>query len=364
MKTLINSRLVFYISIKFFFVALLFILAYSSTKMCSFPYLYRLNGSTIDMKPKVPSDKYAFVSCFFPIKEGPIIHTIDEYKTSFSRLANYFNKNLSLFIFTNDEGKKILQNSRFSNDQSISLTSNIKFITKYQNIFDAPKISEYKTQYESIAKEVQADSSTNISAEIGAINNAKFAFLQDIIEIYTKDLKLVFWIDIDLIKTDDIASLIDPLSWPSPERIDKIFTFETDEVFTENGLTEKVLLWGAAKSFQRVSSADEANLEDYEGLVNSGFFGGTKEKVTYLIEHFWSIHNTLADKKKNVLRDDLLLGVFMSLNKNDVFLFDMNWQKCNKLVSCVGYLYKSNVCEYNNQLHRLFAQMILVKNQD
>lgn len=70
---------------------------------------------------------------------------------------NYsLNTNIKLFVFTSNEGKDILQSSRLNEKKQIILpNSNVIFNTKYQNVFDIPKLSKYKNQYEKVAKIMQ-----------------------------------------------------------------------------------------------------------------------------------------------------------------------------------------------------------------
>ena len=65
-----------------------------------FFHRFRQNITNLGMNPRFPDNKYAFVTCFYPIKEGQMKQSIDEYKTKISRLFIY-----NLFITINNLNK-------------------------------------------------------------------------------------------------------------------------------------------------------------------------------------------------------------------------------------------------------------------
>lgn len=315
-----------------------------------------LENSSInfDYANKQYNNKITFVSCFFPLKSGIIRHSIKYYKKKMSRLFNLFSENIKLFIFTSNEGKEILQNSRLNEkNQSIPLSSNIKFITKYQTVFDIPRISKYQNQYEIVAKIMQKAVPYNISAEIGAIWNSKLVFIQEVIENYSKSSIFFFWIDIAIVKTDEYFHMQIPLEWPSSERIEKIFSFEVDQKNTssEKVYTNKILFWGELKSIKKPESINNIDISKYECFVRAGFFGGTRKKMISFMSEYWKIHDFFLEKKQFVLREEFILGAFLALNKNDVFMIDKFSSKCLYLQSCVGFIAKYNLCKFNNFVH-------------
>ena len=342
----------------FFFSLFLLVFIYIFTQAYSFSYSYRKFDMNLDLKKRRINNKYAFVSCFYPIKTGVMRHSIEEYKNRISRLFNSFSKNLLLFIFTTNEGKEILQSSRIINGQNVPISSNIELITKYQSIFEIPQISKRKEQYREIAKIMETKSQYNISLEIGAIWTSKLVFLQEVIENYSKESKLFFWIDIGAIKTDELLNRIIDSEWPSTKRMDKILTFENNDQnqhnFSEKVYTNKVAFWGVVRPFLRPKSLDDVNLEAYELFIGAAFFGGARKTLISFLNEYWRIQDFLIKKKQFVLREEFMFAAYIALNKNDVFMIDLMKQKCSKYESFIGFISKSNICKFDNSVY-LFA---------
>lgn len=321
-------------------------------RFSTFPKIYQIVDMFLFAKISIIDTKYAFVSCYYPIKSGRIRHTIDEYKYRISKLFDVFNKSLQLFIFTNNEGRQILESSRIVDNRTIPFESNIKMIIKYNSVFDIPKIAERRAEYEEIGEIMQKSCNYNVSAEIGGIWNAKIIFLQEVIENYSSDSKLFFWVDIGIFKTEDMARKIVPNEWPCVRRIEKIFAFETNPQSPVKTYTNKILIWALVRPFERARSIDQVNINAYERFVMAGFMGGPREKMLYLLNEYWKIQDVVIKKKQFVLREELMLGGYMTLNKNDVFLFNTNGkQRCSIGESCIGFTYHSNVCRFENSVY-------------
>ena len=306
-----------------------------------------MNRMNFDYKRHI-SDKMAFVSCFFPIKEGIVRHSVEEYKSRASRLFKSFNTNIKLFVFTSNEGKDILQSSRLNEKKQIILpNSNVIFNTKYQNVFDIPKLSKYKNQYEKVAKIMQK-AGYNYSAEIGAIWNSKLIFLQEVIENYSKTSKLFFWIDIGIVKDDEYFHKKMPLEWPSLERIEKIFSFEVEQTNLSNSTiekvyTKKVLFWGIMRKIIKPTSIENLDIGSYDYFVHAAFFGGPREMMISLLNEYWKIHDYVIVKDQCVLREELILGAYVALNKNYVFMINLEYSHCHNYHTCVGFIAKYNL---------------------
>lgn len=298
--------------------------------------------------------EYAFVSCFFPIKKGKIRHTILDYQIKASRLLNSFSNTLPLFIYTTTEGKSMLEKAKKLNS-SLPITPNVKFITNYQSVYDIPRISQYKKQYEDISKTMvryfkRKGRRKNISAEIGAIWNSKIVFLNEIIEKYETTFKFVFWIDIGIIKTDEYFHKNETFIWPSVERIKKIFQ--------KDKFKQRMLFWICPGNVKNAKSLDEINLKNYDVFIHAAFFGGSLKSFKKFIPEYWKIHDNLIKKKQFVLREEMVMSAYAVLNINDVFLFNMKASKCYFYHSCVGFISKYNLCKYPNNVITLVPKKI------
>ena len=337
----------YYISMLLYLGVTLFITNYIFKKFLAFSYIHCNININLFIDKKI-----AFVSSFYPLKGGIIRHPIDEYINRFSKLFKLFNNKLMLYVFTNNEGEGILKLSKNFDGKNISFGSHIKLINKYQNIFDVPKIAERKKEYEEIGEIMKKECSYNVSAEIGAIWNAKFCFLQEVIEFYSIDTKLYFWIDIGIFKTDDLYKKIIPLEWPSVNRIEKIFSFETDQqTSSEKVYTNKILTWGFTRAFERARSLEQVNLAAYDIFILAGFFGGPRALMLSFINEYWRIQDYLIKKKQYVLREEFLIAAYMALNKNNIFMLDTTYQRCNQFESCVSFIYHTNLCKFDNSVH-------------
>lgn len=173
---------------------------------------------------------YICMTLYFGITFYVLFQMHKRFSHNLSKLFNVFNKSLPLFIFTNNEGRQILESSRIVDNRTIPFESNIKMIIKYNSVFDIPKIAERRAEYEEIGEIMQKSCNYNVSSEIGGIWNAKIIFLQEVIENYSSDSKLFFWVDIGIFKTEEMARKIVPNEWPCVRRIEKIFSITSKNI--------------------------------------------------------------------------------------------------------------------------------------
>ena len=170
----------------------------------------------------------------------------------------------------------------------------IKFIIKYQSVYDIPQIAKYKRQYEIISdimihSEFYKKRKINISAEIGSIWNSKIIFLKEIIENQDIKTKFIFWIDIGIIKTDEYFHKNDFFIWPSIERIEKIYQ--------NKKYKDRMLFWAYPAKVKLAKSLDDAVLTNYDFFIHAAFFGGPINCFEKFIFEYWNIHDFLIKKK-------------------------------------------------------------------
>lgn len=124
--------------------------------------------------------KHIFISAFFPIAEGPMRHPLWLYKKRAVTLFNTFTRQETLYVYTSEIGKKfLLLKNKLNYTEFLSKPPKdlqfrtvgplIKFITKYQNAFEIPKIAKYRSKYKEIADRMMRTVKYPISTEIGAI---------------------------------------------------------------------------------------------------------------------------------------------------------------------------------------------------
>ena len=69
------------------------------------------------------------------------------------------------------------------------------------------------------------------------------------------------------------------------------------------------------------------------------------------INEYWRIQDYLIKKKQYVLREEFLIAAYMALNKNNIFMLDTTYQRCNQFESCVSFIYHTNLCKFDNSVH-------------
>lgn len=58
---------------------------------------------------------------------------------------------------------------------------------------------------------------------------------------------------------------------------------------------------------------------------------------------YWKIHDFLVERNQFILREELVFGAYIALNKNDVFMINMQNSRCNEYHTCVGFITKYNL---------------------
>lgn len=290
-----------------------------------------------------------FVSCFFPVTTGKLRHPISVYH---QRAQWFFNSYLSttpLYIFTTHDGLTLLKNATVTskNNQSNPNYKNIHFITKYQDVFDIPKIAQHKQQYEEIAVQMIKTECYVVNAQFGAIWNAKIIFFQEVIEQYEPNADFVFWVDIGVIKSDEFFKKKEPFMWPNRKRILRIFSTENN---TTSGLLQRMLFFAENKCTRNPRNLDEMNIRNFGSFITACFFGGPVEAAKFFIANYWKIHDTVIVKKQYVLREEMIMGAYSVLNKDKVFFINMKGSKCNMWHSVIGFISTYNLCQYSNEV--------------
>lgn len=64
--------------------------------------------------------------------------------------------------------------------------------------------------------------------------------------------------------------------------------------------------------------------------------------ISFLNE-YWKIHDFLVERNQFILREELVFGAYIALNKNDVFMINMQNSRCNEYHTCVGFITKYNL---------------------
>ena len=291
--------------------------------------------------------KMVFVSCFFPVTTGKLRHPISVY---YQRAQLFFNSYFSitpLYIFTTNNGLAFLNNASSHNRKSNPNYKNIHFMTKYQDVYDIPKIAQYKQQYEDIAEIMMKTERYVVNAKLGAIWNAKMVFMQEIIEQYETNTDLVFWVDIGIVQSDDFFRKKKPFIWPINDRISRVFSAEDNP---SNGLVQRMVFFADKKCISNPSNLDEINLPDFENFIGACFFGGPIDALKHFLAEYWRIHDILMARKQYVLREELVMAAYCVLNKDRVFFINRKGSKCNKWFSVVAFISAYNLCQFSNEV--------------
>lgn len=314
-----------------YFLGHLVIYLFSSKSFC---------GQTkfeMNLSPSLP--KFCFVSSFFPIVNGTMRHSVEEYRERTNRLLNHFRDNV-LYIFTNDKGFALLDLNRTNKK-----FSNIKILKVLPSIYHIPKIKKFKRQYDFIAEKMRLTEQYVVSSEIGANWNSKFFFLEHIIKYAQPTFPLIFWIDIGILKKTDIFQQKLPFIFPYNLRISKIFGYPNHPYLQK-------LIFVSRLNFAKIKiSNNYLDLSSAEYLIAAGFFGGPKNLMIDLIHQYWKIHDLLIAQKQYVLREEFILAVFCIQNKNSVFF--INFAKpgiCYIWHSFVTFFSKYNICSLPNSV--------------
>lgn len=307
--------------------------------------------------------KSVFVSCFFPITDGPIRNQPYVYKNRANLLFDYFSQQEQLYVYTPEKGKDYLllkdikdYTSILDNNTSTlyrSVTPNIHFITTYQNVFEISQIAKYKPQYEKIANDMRLSQYSPISAEIGAIWNSKIFFLQEIMEKYENSTDMIFWIDIGLFDSGEYLLKNEQLLFPSSQRIEKIF-LDGPTVADKPKLKEKMLFSIfpiCIRNYPR--SLRHVNLNKINNFIMAGFFGGPVVAAKQFIQEYWNYHDYFIKKNFHVLSEEKIMGAYCMLNKDKVFFINLRESQCNSQSSSIGFISHTNLCNFNNAVHTL-----------
>lgn len=300
--------------------------------------------------------KHIFISAFFPIAEGPMRHPLWLYKKRAVTLFNTFTRQETLYVYTSEIGKKflLLKNklnyTEFLNKppkdlQFRTVGPNIKFITKYQNAFEIPKIAKYRSKYKEIADRMMRSVKYPISTEIGAIWNSKIAIIQEVMETYDPQADMVFWVDIGLIKNDEFFNKSLPYVWPSPKRLEKIFS--------ESDLKDRIILTTRKQCVKLTSrSLYSFNINDLE-FAYAGLFGGHKEAFKNFLDEYWTYHDIFLKKNQFVLREEKVFSVYSLFNPEKVFFFNMKQCNCYDYINSLAFTSQYNLCNCSNLVNKL-----------
>lgn len=300
--------------------------------------------------------KHIFISAFFPIAEGPMRHPLWLYKKRAVTLFNTFTSQETLYVYTPEIGKKFLLlknnlnytellNKSPEDLQFRTVSPNIKFITKYQNAFEIPKIAKYRSKYKEIADKMMRTVKYPISTEIGAIWNSKIAIIQEVMETYDPQADMVFWVDIGLIKNDEFFNKSLPYIWPSPRRLEKIFS--------DSDLKDRIILTTRKKCVKLTSrSLHSFNINNLE-FAYAGLFGGRKETFKNFLTEYWKYHDLFLKKNQFVLREEKVFSVYSIFNPEKVFFFNMKQCKCYDYINSLAFTSQYNLCNCSNFVNKL-----------
>lgn len=299
--------------------------------------------------------KSVFVSSFYLSSNDIKDSTLSVYKSRAKMLFDQFYKE-DLYVYTSEKGKEYLlavndYNYSFilATQQNISkrhIASNIHFITTYKNIYDIPRISNYKENYESIA-------SNPSDAEVGAIKNAKVFFVEETIEKHEPKTDLIFWINIDIFDSGEYLLKKDKLYFPSEPRIEKIFNGGKKSKGKPE-LNDKMLFPMypiCIKNYPKQLS--DVNINKINVFVIANFFGGTIDAVKQFIKDYWEYHDYFMKKKDNVLVEEKIMGAYSMLNREKTIFISLKDSECNSYTSSIGFLSHTNLCQFINSLYVL-----------
>lgn len=235
------------------------------------------------------------ITAFFQFDKSK--HSSSEYKSWINNFLPHVAT--PMVVFTDKESSAFIKNVR--NGHPI-------FLLVYDTVWDMPSpISSRKHRYQNDQYELDPEKTIH-SADLYATWNSKAWMVSYTTELNPFNSTYFYWVDIGAFRSQGMRRA----RWPDFNLVDEMFkhgTVNRLHVFvTQNLLFDE--------DDDRLAYTDLSKID----LIVGGFFGGTRQAVSWWSNMFYETHDAMMDKGYFVGKDQTIMNYILLRHKSKFFV--------------------------------------------